>query len=126
MTAGEDLKSLLNGALPAGLEWDERGATLVDMAAKQADLIEKLEAELEERGLYIAGSMGQPRLNPAVAELRLQNRALAQILGGLKFPGEAGGVAKDPKKQRGGFAMHQQRRGVGSGRRGFRVIEDDA
>jgi hypothetical protein len=72
------------------------------LAAAQADDIAALEAGLAEDGLWVAGSMGQPRLHPAVSELRQARVALARLLGDLPLPNEA----QDPETAR----AHRARR----------------
>jgi hypothetical protein len=59
----------------------EREEALLAAAARQADAIEALEADVAERG-YGVGS----RLNPAVPEARQGRTALARLLGGLDLP----------------------------------------
>jgi hypothetical protein len=67
-------------------------------AARQRDDIDALEDVVREAGMFVPGSTGQPRLNPAVTEVRLARGALSRLLGELKLPEEedpATGVAGD-------------------------------
>lgn len=95
MTAGNELVAQLNAALPetaeGRAEWDERESALIDLARRQADDIEQLEALLRLEGSSVVGSTGQSRMNPAFAELRQQRLALAKILTGLRLPDEGYG-----------------------------------
>jgi hypothetical protein len=76
-------------ALPAGMELDERESALLDLAARQADDLARLEAEIE-RGTTVPGSRGQPVLNPALAEARQGRLALGKLLAGLELANAAG------------------------------------
>lgn len=59
-------------------------------ACRLADRAAELEAAIEADGLTVTGSAGQPRLNPAVAEVRQTRVALTRCLGAIAFPGEDG------------------------------------
>jgi hypothetical protein len=63
------------------VELDEREEALLAAAARQADAVQALEADIAERG-YVVGS----RLNPSVPEARQGRTALARLLGGLDLP----------------------------------------
>ena len=80
-TAGERLSRTVRAGLPVGVELDEREQALLAAAAKQADDIEALEADISERGRVIEG-----RLNPCVQEARQGRTALGRLLGGLDLP----------------------------------------
>lgn len=58
---------------------------LVD-ACREADLVDLLSKELDDGDLMVAGSMGQPVVNPLVAEIRQHRTTLAALLRGLKLP----------------------------------------
>lgn len=58
---------------------------LVD-ACREADLVDMLSDELDAGDLMVAGSMGQPVVNPLVAEIRQHRTTLAALLRGLKLP----------------------------------------
>lgn len=84
-----DVRSRFDAALPDEYEWDEREATLLAIAERQSGRIEQLEALLTQQGLSVIGSTGQQRLNPLVAELRLQYAALARTVEGIRLPDES-------------------------------------
>ena len=83
-SAGEALSRTIRGGLPTGVELDEREEALLAAAARQADAVEALEADIAERG-YVIGS----RLNSSVPEARQGRTALARLLGGLDLPTRA-------------------------------------
>jgi phage terminase small subunit len=56
---------------------------LLDVAADTAHMIDQLEALVASDGLVAAGSTGQVRVHPAVAELRAQRQAYARLLAEL-------------------------------------------
>lgn len=95
-----DVRSRFDAALPDEYEWDEREATLLAIAERQSARIEQLEALLDEQGLTVEGSKGQPRLNPLVAELRLQYAALARTVEGIRLPEESADAQKSVRHQR--------------------------
>lgn len=70
----------------AVLEFDTREAANLAQAARIADTIADLEAVLAVDGVVVLGSKGQPRLHPAVAELRAHRLALSRLLGELAIP----------------------------------------
>jgi hypothetical protein len=61
----------------------------LELAARQADSVAALEAILARDGMTTTGSAGQPRLNPAVAEVRQGRLALERLLGALALPIDA-------------------------------------
>lgn len=66
----------------------EHELAVLETACHQADDVAALEALIEEQGMSVPGSAGQPRLNPAVAEVRQGRLALGKLLGQLALPGE--------------------------------------
>ena len=80
-SAGQALSRTIRRGLPPGVELDEREEALLAAAARQADAVQALEADVAERG-YVVGS----RLNPSVPEARQGRTALARLLGGLDLP----------------------------------------
>jgi hypothetical protein len=62
-TAGDRLKASIVGALPPGVELDEREEVMLNAAAAQADAIELLEAHVAEHGVMVPGRVGL-RVNP--------------------------------------------------------------
>lgn len=67
-------------------------------ACGEADLIARMEEELESVNLTTEGSMGQIVLHPLVAELRQHRATMAQLLRGLKLPDEAGEGASNQQR----------------------------
>jgi hypothetical protein len=80
-SAGERLSRAILAGLPVGVELDEREQALLAAAAKQADDVAALEANIAERGRVVDG-----RLNPAVLEARQGRTALGRLLSGLDLP----------------------------------------
>lgn len=64
----------------------ERERAYLELACRQQDLAARLDAEIEETGLTITGSAGQPALNPAVAEARQARVAVERFLSKLALP----------------------------------------
>lgn len=75
-----------------GLRPDEL-AILAD-ACREADIIEKLQAEFEIRDLITTGSMGQDVAAPHVSEVRQHRTVLANLLKSLKLPDADGRQAE--------------------------------
>jgi hypothetical protein len=67
--------------------------TLED-ACREADLIERLHAELAEAELTTKGSMGQEVASPYVSEIRQHRTVLTNLLKTLKLPDSAAGAAR--------------------------------
>lgn len=64
-------------------------AILAD-ACRELDVIDKLERDLDGADSMVTGSMGQPVVNPLLAEIR-QHRSCAQrLLNSLKLPDDPG------------------------------------
>lgn len=83
-----DPRTTLEAALPEGMEWDEREIVLLGIVGRQVKHIERLEAELAERGYVDTGSKGQVRISPFVSELRLQYAAMARVAEAIRLPDE--------------------------------------
>lgn len=62
---------------------------LLTMACRTADQVARLEAEVTDEPLTVAGSRDQPTVNPLVVELRLQRGALASLLARIDVPDTA-------------------------------------
>lgn len=67
--------------------------TLED-ACREADLIERLHAELAVAELTTKGSMGQEVASPYVSEIRQHRTVLANLLKTLKIPDSPAGAAR--------------------------------
>lgn len=87
-------------AITVDLELDARERVLLEMAARQADDVAALEAELEASGLTTVGSTGQERLNAAVTELRQARLAVARLLGMIDLPAEGQMAARSEPERR--------------------------
>jgi hypothetical protein len=72
------------------LELDPGEVPLLAAACHQADDIAGLERSIKSAGVMVRGSKGQPRLSPAVAEVRQGRLALARLLSGISMPNEEG------------------------------------
>jgi hypothetical protein len=84
MSAESSTRALIatvRDSLPPDHEWDERELAWLALAEAQAADIDRLEADLAERGPRVG-----ERLNQAFAEVRQGRVALARILGGVNIP----------------------------------------
>ena len=84
----------LHAAVTAKYELNPDELELVAMAARSADDLAKLEAELVNAPVMVPGSMGQERVNPLFAEVRATRALIGQLLGRLKLPDEDAGAAR--------------------------------
>lgn len=73
---------------------------LLEDACFEADLIEKLKADLEGDDFLIEGSMGQQVANPLVQEVRQHRTVLARLLGQLKLPDDVSAASGDASGDR--------------------------
>jgi len=109
-TAGESLRAQLDASLPPGAEWDEREALMIDLAAAQVDDIATLEGVLADQGAIVPGSAGQPRLHPALAEVRQARLALGKLLAEIRLPDEGIGTSRHVQQQRAARARWDRER----------------
>ena len=65
---------------------------LIEEACGFLDRAAQLDEQVEQDGLIVKGSMGQPVLHPAVAEARQHRQAYSRLVGQLSFPDEVGRV----------------------------------
>ena len=65
---------------------DSRELLVLEQAARQADAVASLEAEVEGSGIVTRGSRGQLRLSQTVTELRQARLALSRLLAELALP----------------------------------------
>lgn len=79
-------------------EMREDELVILKDACAEADLISRMEKELESESLTVSGSMGQLVAHPLVQELRQHRSTLASLLRGLKLPDDESGVK--PNQQR--------------------------
>jgi hypothetical protein len=66
---------------------------LVD-AAREVDLIDRMQAELTSAALVVKGSYGQPAPNPLLTEVRQHRATLGGLLRQLKLPDSPAGLAR--------------------------------
>jgi uncharacterized protein with von Willebrand factor type A (vWA) domain len=94
-SAGASLVEAILEGLPPGIELDERERALFDQAARQADDIAALEADIAEQGIRVPGSRAGHRvLNPAISEARQGRLALGKLLGALELPESASDASR--------------------------------
>lgn len=68
------------------LSQDPHRAVLLEDACRTADLIDRLQAEVDSQDLRVRGSQGQPVAAPELAEIRQHRGTLATLLGKLALP----------------------------------------
>lgn len=78
--------SMMNAAI-----FDTAEAIVLETACKTADVIARLEGVVALEGVLAAGSQGQQRVHPALAELRLSRAMLAGLLVKLAPSSESSG-----------------------------------
>lgn len=84
--SGRHLWRQIQAAVGDDFELDERETAILAMACRQADDLAALEEALDRDGVSVAGSAGQPRLNPLVTEIRQARLALNRLLGSVSIP----------------------------------------
>jgi len=86
-------RQVVREAANDGLELDSREQFWLLSAAKLADQLAILEAEMVNQPLLVRGSMGQPVPNGLLGEIRSHHHLIAQLLARLKVDvPEASGV----------------------------------
>lgn len=83
-----------------GRELDPRELALLRLAAEAEDRIGQLEAVVDETGVMVVGSTGQPVVHGAVPEARLQRVLIRQLLAGLNLDGEPVAVSQGSLRAR--------------------------
>ncbi len=83
---GERLWDQVLDGLPDGWELDERELAVLELAARQADVLADLEEVVERDGPMATGSTGQDVVNPAVVEARQARLAIDRLLGKISLP----------------------------------------
>jgi hypothetical protein len=73
-------------------------AAILVQVCRTADRLDAIEAELDGAPLTVAGSTGQPRAHPLLAEWRMQARVLESLSRALSIPlpGEDVGRRRSP------------------------------
>lgn len=64
------------------------------------DEIDRLQAAVADGGVVVPGSVGQPRVHPAVSELRSHRLALGRLLAQLDLPDADGATLPSPASLR--------------------------
>lgn len=77
-------------------DFERRELVILEQACRLRDTISDLETVVGELGMTVKGSTGQPRLNPAVTELRLARSSFTKLLGELDLPAEEEPAAGEP------------------------------
>jgi hypothetical protein len=91
-------RSIVEG-LPPGVELDEREQAILDLAARQANDIASLEADIDERGIRVPGSRKDHQvLSPAISEVRQCRLALGKLLGALELPESASDTSRKAQR----------------------------
>ena len=90
---GKRGKALWDSIVPAYELRPDELCTLED-ACREADLIERLHAELATAELTTKGSMGQEVASPYVSEIRQHRTVLTNLLKSLKIPDSPVGAAR--------------------------------
>jgi hypothetical protein len=90
--AGATLWEAVTSGIPEGFELDDRETAQLDLAARQADDLARLEAVISEEGATAVGSTGQPVVHPAIGEARQGRLAISRLLGVLDLADEDGDV----------------------------------
>lgn len=65
----------------------------------EADLISRMEEELDGADLTVKGSMGQLVPHPLVTELRQHRATMAALLRGMKLPDDAGDAVSNQQRE---------------------------
>jgi hypothetical protein len=94
--AGKSLWSSVAGNYD--LRVDE--SRVLEDACRLSDVITALEDGMRGQELLVKGSMGQPVLNPLLAEQKTHRTALARLLSQLKLPDDPTGEQQAPNQQR--------------------------
>src|SRR5690349_16945692 len=63
---------------------------ILEDACREVGLIDQMESAIESADLMSVGSMGQPVVNPLLAEVRQHRNVLAALLRHLKLPDDSG------------------------------------
>jgi hypothetical protein len=96
---GEKLHKEIISGLPDGWELDEREHANLGLACRQLEDLETLEDAIERDGTMVAGSKGQPVVNPAIAEARQARLALNRLLGSIELPDAAGAPRSEASRR---------------------------
>lgn len=67
-------------------ELSEHELSILESAARELDIIDRLEKGLKDASLIVSGSMGQPTANPLLGEVRQHRTTAASLIKALKLP----------------------------------------
>ena len=84
-------------AATAEYELDEHELALLREAVRTVDVLDDLQAEVEDGGVVVSSPQGE-KASPALVEARQQRIALARLLAALRMP--AGEEEEDGRPQR--------------------------
>ncbi len=87
-------------SVTAGYELNVDELELLLEVARCLDVCEDLAGAVEGDGLTVAGSVGQPRLHPAVGELRATRALVGRLLAQLGLPDADGQTLDSPVRAR--------------------------
>lgn len=85
----------------ANYELSDVETELLIECARLLDECESLRNAVKTDGVTVTGSAGQPRVHPALSELRSHRLALGKLLAQLSLPDEASAVLLSPAQARG-------------------------
>jgi hypothetical protein len=85
---------------------------ILEDACREVGLIDQMESALGSADLMSIGSMGQPVVNPLLAEVRQHRNVLASLLRHLKLPDDSGEGAVNQQRQAGQASWAARRRGA--------------
>lgn len=85
-TAGRELWQVMTGKYGFG----PAELAVLSAACRQADDVARLEKLIDDDGVIVTGSAGQPRLSAALTEVRHGRLALAKLIGELAVPDDEG------------------------------------
>ncbi len=87
----------IRDSLPPSHEWMERDLAVLDLAARQASDIDRLEKDIAKHGVRLQGR-GASVLNQSLAEVRQARVALGRLLGLVEIPGEPSTASQHARK----------------------------
>jgi hypothetical protein len=90
-------------ALTTSYEWRVDEIELLEQACRARDTVDRVADAAANAPTIVEGSVGQPRPNPLLAELRAQRAAYAKLIEALQVPdptGAAGEVSRLTSSQR--------------------------
>lgn len=82
---GERGQRLWDAIFTEDVEGDQHDQELVLETCRVLDVIDNLAAAVQRDGVTVAGSRGQPVVNPAVAEMRQQQVVFSRLIGQLNL-----------------------------------------